>query len=594
VAGDWSTNALDGLRLGHLAMFQGVNGSVFPSAAAQVGIFEGADDGFARESAINRLARLATEEAATLDLTWRDGDVSRASEAMGPQRVDTLVSLLEQIPETDGGILYERRDRLGLEYRDRATLYNQAPTLVLNYTQRGHIAPPLEPAERAVDVTNDVTVQRIGGSTGRAVIERGPLSVQPPPNGVGEQAQQYQVSAGSDGQLEQLAAWRASLGTYDGAHFVSVKVLLHAAPDLVPAVLATDVGDVIRLTNLPHYQSPDPVDLIVEGYAERWPSPLEWEITYTCSPGGPWVVGILEDPVWGRLDTDGAVLGAAATDTATALEVHTDTAVGPRWIDSATYPTQFPFGVKFGGERATCTAVVNRSDTFGRTVSNTWGTSSSGQAWTENGGAGSDRSVNGSRGVITLAGTVSTVRFQRLVTTAVADCEVRVRMSASAVATGASAIPAVLLRYVDASTFYRARVHFSTGGSMFVSISRDTTQIGSSPSLPYTYSAGSEYEVRVRLVGHTVQMRVWPVGQAEPAVWHHTETVVTNPIAAGGIGVTGSAFAGLTNVGLELRFDQFEVVTPQLMTVTRSVNGITKPHAAGTALSLANPMRLAL
>ncbi|MFF8290420.1 hypothetical protein ACF068_14495 [Streptomyces sp. NPDC016309] len=593
VAGDWSTSALDGLRLGHVAMFQGVNGTLFPAASAPVTIFEGADDGFARETAINRLARLAGEESATLDVTWRDGDASRASEAMGPQRVDTLVSLLEQVPETDGGILYERRDRLGLEYRDRATLYNQTPTLVLDYTAR-HIAPPLEPAERAVDVVNDVTVQRIGGSAGRAVIGTGPLSVQPPPDGVGVKDQQVSVSAGSDGQLEQLAAWRASLGTYDGAHFVQVKVLLHAAPELIPSVLATDVGDVIRLTSLPYYQSPDSVDLIVEGYTERWPSPLEWEITYTCSPGGPWVVGVLEDPVLGRLDTDGAVLGAAATQSATTLEVHTDTAVGPRWIDSATYPTQFPFSVQFGGERATCTAVVNRADSFTRTQSNGWGTASSGQAWAETAGTAADRSVNGSRGVIVLSPAVSTVRFQRLVTAAVADAEVRVRMSVSAVATGASAIPAVLLRYVDAATFYRARVHFGTGGGMFVSISRDTTQIGGSPALPYTYTAGAEYEVRVRLVGHTIQMRVWPVGQAEPPVWHHTETVVTNPITAGGIGVTGSAFAGLTNVGMELRFDQFEVVTPQLMTVTRSVNGIVKPHAAGTPLSLSNPMRLAL
>lgn len=594
VAGDWPTNALEGLRLGHVAMFQGVNGAMFPASSAQVTIFEGADDGFARETAIARLRRLAAEEAPTLDLSVRDGDLSRESEAMGPQRVDTLVSLLEQVPETDGGVLLERRDRLGLEYRDRATLYNQSPTLTLDYAQRGHIAPPLEPAERAADVVNDVTVQRIGGSTGRAVIERGPLSVQPPPDGVGVQDQQVSVSAGTDGQLKQLAAWRASLGTYDGAHFVSVKVLLHAAPGLIPGVLATDVGDVIRLVNLPHYQSPDPIDLIVEGYTERWPSPLEWEITYTCSPGGPWVVGVLEDPVWGRLDTDGAVLGAAATDSATALEVHTDTAVGPRWIDSATYGAQFPFDVKFGGERATCTAVVNRADQFTRTLSGTWGTSTSGQTWVETGAAASDRSVNGTRGVITLTPSVTIVRFQRLVTTAVADCEVRVRMSVSAVATGAAAIPAVLLRYVDASNFYRARVHFGTGGSMSVSITRDTTQIGSAPALPYTYSAGAEFEVRVRLVGHTIQIKVWPVGSTEPVAWNHTETVVTNLIAAGGIGVTGSSFTGLTNTNLELRFDQFEVVTPQLMTVTRSLNGIVKAHAAGTALSLADPMRLAL
>jgi hypothetical protein len=249
--------------------------------------------------------------------------------------------------------------------------------------------------------------------------------------------------------------------------------------------------------------------------------------------------------------------------------------------------------VRAGGERLTVSAITNRVDTFGRSVSTTWGTSSSGAVWAESGGAASDRSVNGSRGVITLAGTPSTLRFQRIVTTPVADAEVRVRLSVSAVATGASAVPGVLLRYVDAATFYRARIHFATGGGMFVSITRDTTQIGASPALPYTYTAGAEYELRVRLVGHTIQMKVWPVGQAEPIAWNHTETVVTNTIAAGQIGVTASSFAGLTNVNLQLLYDAFEVVTPQQFTVVRSVNGISKAHASGTPVSLQNPMRLA-
>jgi hypothetical protein len=581
--------ATEGMALGHLSVYDVAGSSTTPG----VSIYDGADDGFAGESAIDRLYRLTTEE--NVPLRWIDGDITRGSEAMGPQRPGTLPDLLQECADSDGGILFEDRERLGLIYRDRSSLYNQTARLTLDYSggDREVKEGSLLPTEDLAGVFNDETVTRVGGSSAHVVLEEGRLSVQDPPDGVGVRDEQVELSLALDEQAEQIAAWRLHLGTWDEPRYPSVPVQLHAARHLIPDVLALTIGDRAEIVNMPKDEAPDDLALLVQGY-EHTLSLTRWDWVANCTPGEPWTVGVVEDPVLGRLDTDGAVLGAAATSSATTLEVHTDTAVGPRWVDSAGYPGEFPFDVRAGGERMTVSAITNRADSFTRSVSNSWGTSSSGQAWAENGGAVADRSVNGSRGVIVLNPAVSTVRFQRLVTTAVADCEVLVRMSASAVATGASAIPAVLLRYVDASTFYRARIHFGTGGSMFASISRDTTQIGGSPSLPYTYTAGAEFEVRVRLVGHTIQIRVWPVGQTEPAVWHHTETVVTNPIPAGGIGVTGSAFAGLTNVGLQLLFDQFEVVTPQLFTVVRSVNGISKAHAAGTDVSLQDPMRLAL
>ncbi|MHC3391290.1 hypothetical protein ACLQ2E_17820 [Streptomyces lavendulocolor] len=580
--------ATEGMTLGHLAVFDVAGTSTTPG----VTIYDGADDGFAGESAIDRLYRLTTEEA--VPFRWVDGDITQGSEAMGPQRPGTLPDLLQECADTDGGILYEDRERLGLVYRDRSSLYNQTTRLTLDYSGgSGDVKEgELLPSEDIAHIFNDVTVTRLGGSSAHLVLEEGRLSVQDPPDGVGVRDEQVERSLALDTQAEQIAAWRLHLGTWDEARYPSVPVQLHKAKHLIPDVLALTIGDRAEIVNMPKDEAPDDLVLLVQGY-EHTLSLTRWDWVANCTPGRPWDVGILEDSVLGRLDTDGAVLGAAADAAATALEVHSDTAVGPRWVDSAGYPAEFPFDVRAGGERMTVSAITNRADTFTRTVSNTWDTSSSGIVWAESGGAASDRSVTGTRGVITLASGVSTLRFQRLVTTPVADAEVRVRLSVSAVATGASAVPGVLLRYVDGNTYYRARVHFGTGGSMFVSVTRDTTQIGASPALPYTYSAGSEYELRVRLAGHTVQMKVWPVGTAEPGAWNHTETVVTNTIPAGQVGVTGSAFAGLTNVGLQLLYDQFEVVTPQRFTVVRAVNGISKAHAAGTDVSLQDPMRLA-
>ncbi|MEU8886746.1 hypothetical protein [Streptomyces sp. NPDC048442] len=591
VSASWGAWA-DGVSFGHLGVWNGVSPPWTPAAAA-ITIYNGADDGFQGESALDRMRRLAVEES--IPLRTYDGDTLIASERLGPQRPAPMLTLLEECAAADGGVLHEDRERLGLRYRDRSSLYGQTPALVLDYTA-GEVAPPLEPVEDDSRLRNDVTVTRSGGSAGRVVLETGPLSVQPPPAGVGLYDETVTLSLYKDEQAAQQAAWRLYLGTVDGVRVPSVHVQLHAAPQLVPAVLGLDVGDLVRIVNVPAWVGSGTLDLIVEGYQEEI-GVRTWDVVFACSPGAPWTVGEVEDPVVGRADTDSSVVAAAVTSSATVLPVAVT--AGPRWVQSAaglpgSTPAELPVDVQVGGEVVRATAIEPWGwDSFGRSVAASWGTATSGRAWTETGGVAADRSVDGSRGVVTLTANPTTVRFQ---TTdgAVGDAEVRVRMSASAVATGASMIPAVLLRYVNGSTYYRARLHFGTAGAMFLSVSRDTTQVGSAPTLPWTYTAGDEFEVRVTLTGHTISMRVWPVGTEEPVGWHLTETIMADTIAAGAIGLTASAFAGTTNVAPQLRFDQFEITNPQRFTVARSINGIAKAHQAGSDVRLAQPSITAL
>ncbi|MET9510753.1 hypothetical protein ABZX62_20225 [Streptomyces flavidovirens] len=581
VTASWAS-ALDGMVVGHVAVWNGVSGTVTPPAAG-VTTYESADSGFAGESAIVRLRRLATEE--TVSLTAYDGDGTVDSEFMGPQRADTLLTLLEECEASDGGILYEDRDSTGLKYRDRSSLYNQAPVLTVPY---GQLAPPLEPVDDDQTIRNDVTRERIGGSSGRVVIEEGPLSVLPPDEGgVGIYDESVSLSLANDDQPVQIAGWAAHLGTWDEARYPSVRLYLHKHPALISQILDLDVGDVIRITDLPSFLPPGPIDLMVQGYREVV-GPLLWEITLFCEPAGPWKVGVVDDPVLGRADTDGSTLGTAAVATATALEVHSD--VGPVWTTTL---SDFPMDLRVGGEVITVSAVSNRTDTFTRTVTNSWGTSSSGHLWTEVGGIAADRSVDGARGVITLSAPVSTIRFQTTVGD-IADCEIRCRMSAGQVSTGGSMLLSVLVRYLNTSDFYRARLHFGTSGAMSASVTRGNTQVGSTTTLSNTYAAGTEFDVRVLLTGHKIQMRVWRVGTEEPALWHHEGTITSNTIASGAVGVSASAFAENTNVNPLAKFDSFQVINPQRFTVTRSVNGIVKPHPAGTDVRLAQPTIVAL
>ncbi|MFF4177657.1 carbohydrate binding domain-containing protein [Streptomyces sp. NPDC001750] len=327
VTGTWGSGT-QGMAIGHLSVY------TTPSTADRqpgTNTAAGADRGYARESTLDRLRRLAAEEPTLRLVTWT-GDTTVGSEAMGPQGQDELMDLIAECAESDDGVLYERMDRLGLVYRDRATLYNQTPALVLDYAS-GDVAPPLEPVDDDAAVRNDVTVSREGGSSGRAVVEDGPLSVRPPEEGgVGVYEEAMTLSLGSDDQAQPIAAWRAHLGTWDEARYPTVRLLLHRRPGLIPAVLGLRPGDLVRIVNPPHFTGPGPLDLLVR-QIQHQPRPRAWEVTLACTPAGPYRIGVVGDPVLGRADTDGSSLVSAVTATSTTLSVATPT--GPVWVTAA-------------------------------------------------------------------------------------------------------------------------------------------------------------------------------------------------------------------------------------------------------------------
>lgn len=566
ITANWGPKT-EGWAVGHLA--------VLPIAESS--LYTGSDLAYAGETAWARMLRLANEES--VPMARIAGPLP--TERVGPQRPETLLALLQKAAEADGGMLLEDRARTGLVYRDRSSLYTQEPALTLVYGAPG-LAPPLEPVDDDTATRNDITVTRDGGSSARAVLEEGPLSVQAPPDGIGVYDESVTLSLADDVQPIPHAYWRLHLGTYDGARYPSVRVLLHKAPHLIPAVIALREGDLLRLQGLPPWVAYGDVDLIVTGYSEVM-LPRTWEIVFTCEPAGPWMTAKADHPTYGKADTDGCVLSAAATDTATVLEV---ASAGLPWTED---PAEMPIALDVGGEEVAVTAGTSPyTDLFTRSVASGWGSTASGLAWTSVSGTASDRSVNGARALVTLAAAPTTLRFQTL-TGPMRDVDVRARMSVSAVATGASMVPGVLLRYTGTGDYYRSRVHFGTGGAMFVSATRDTTQVTDSIALPYTYIAGDEFETRTRLDGHRIRMRVWPVGSAEPQFWHMDHELTTGLIETGAVGLVASAFSGNSNVSPELRFDAFEIVGAQRLTVTRSVNDVVKPHAAGTAVRLARP-----
>ncbi|MFH8993252.1 hypothetical protein [Streptomyces sp. NPDC017940] len=354
----WQGNVVGGVvgRITHVTVGGGASGEVAVGHVALANRHSAYADtgsamiGWQGENAHARIQRLAREEQ--IPLAYR-GSATATPTRIGAQSVATLLDLVQDAADADEGRFYEPRDRLGLAFRTRATHYTQPPMLTLDYAAREVVAP-LEPVDDDQTVRNDITVQRSGGSSARAVRETGPLSVQAPPDGIGRYAEQITANLATDEQCPPVAWWKLHRGTWDAPRYPAVTVALHEAPHLAGPAAAVDAGHRIALTHSPPWLPPERVELLVEGYTETL-GVRTWEITFGCSAGGPWLVATTDDPEYATAGPDDCTLAAPLDRDATTCDVTTTS--GPAWPLSSRHPDLYPVAVRIGGEQLAITAV---------------------------------------------------------------------------------------------------------------------------------------------------------------------------------------------------------------------------------------------
>jgi hypothetical protein len=329
--------------------------------ADDTGFLVGTNDalvGWQRETAGRRIKRLCGEEGVAFAQV---GDLDDTA-VMGPQAMATFLALLQECAGTDLGVLYEPRDTLGLAYRTRTSMTNQTPALALDYTD-GVFSQIPEPVDDDQLVRNDVTVKRPGGSSSRAVLEAGALSVQAPPDGIGTYDTTDDVNVVADGFLANQAAWRLALGTVDEARYPRLALHLHrpsfaADAALIAAAHAVDLGDRVDIDNLPDWVNHNLVSQIAQGFRERLSNFLH-DIEINVSPYSPFQVAEYEAAEGGtyRYDTAGSSLTAdfdAGTDTSMSVDVD----IEPLWTTDG---DEVPFDIECGGVRLTVTAISGSS-----------------------------------------------------------------------------------------------------------------------------------------------------------------------------------------------------------------------------------------
>jgi hypothetical protein len=551
--------------------------------------------GYDGEQAHTRFLRLCAEEnvPATCGATQ--------SQAMGPQlATKTLLELLRELEATDQAFLYEDTFH-GLVLQSHTERENLPVTLALTYTTPGHVAPPLEPTDDDQDAINDVEVAREGGSSSQ-LAEEDPAVELSVPN-IGRRAESQTYSLHTDAQAYHLAGWRLHMGTSPGYRFPTVALNLAAGLDLIDTVLSADLAHRLTIADPPDDIGPDLVDLVTEGYAETLEQ-FGWDVTANCSLFGPHRVFVLAEDS----DDTGEFLGRLVPDTCYSVDAHDsdDTAwlvfTDPYWTRTADdLPCDvltIPDGSGSGGEVMALTALESSGeDAFFRVEAAGWGTADSGQAWTVvpgGGGADADFEVTTTpNGHARITPSALATDYKAVLDVGGHDRDASMELAVVTLPASGTLRIGVVARYADTSNFVHAELRIATTGLMDLRVVQrvagSATTLLTMPMGGYVLAVNTKWTVRVKVVGSTVKARAWLTSGAEPSWWCQTTTAVDEGTSVGAF--CRNDTAATTHI---FRYDGLDVREPANWTVTRSVNEVTKSHAASSAIEVADPMVLAL
>lgn len=317
--------------------------------------------GYPGESPASRIERVCAEN--NVPVLFVDSSSYTEEVGMGPQKADTLISILRDCEKTGQHILFEwnetYNDQPSLLVRTRLSQFNQDPWITLDYAAH-ELGDALEPLDDDSNTVNDFTLSREDGLKVHASVDSGPKSTLDPPNGVGQYSSSDTISLDSDDNLLDHAMWRLHLGTVDEARYPQITLYLHHPSwtnDQLTAIYNLDAGDRIVITNVPSPpMPPDDISLLVRGYEETIDQ-FEHVMVINCVPESPYHIGLLDDTVK-RLDTDGSTtVNDFVSGTDTTLIVATSDSNDPPWIDSTNHPSDFPFNLSVGGVILEVTAI---------------------------------------------------------------------------------------------------------------------------------------------------------------------------------------------------------------------------------------------
>lgn len=201
------------------------------------------------------------------------------------------------------------------------------------------------------------------------------------------------------------------------------------------------------------------------------------------------------------------------------------------------------------------------TDTFDRTETDEWG-----DDYTCEGGAAANFDVAAGVGTIALTTTNVTRRAFRNDVDQV-DSDATIVFDVPAVATGATYTVGLMPRYIDVSNYLRIDARYQTDGNVILrvmeQVAGSATNITSTSTID-SYTAGSDWNLRVQAQGNRMRAKLWEVGDTEPAAWHAQSVLTSDALAAasGSHGVRCIAETGNTNAGLIISVTSYTIASP--------------------------------
>lgn len=289
----YGTSVNTGWAFGHIALYTDPTVVTVPNITDNANALDGIDG----ELSGTRMIRLSRQVNIPFELIGDEADTIPC----GPQPQGTYLQIMQITADADQGILRDARDALALEYITRTNLLNKPRTLAYSHSN-AHDMESFQVVDDDKVVRNKITARRIGGSFALATVTEGGTSISEPPDGIGEYPEDLSWNLHSDEQLLAFAGWRALIKGWDEARYPATAIWrerdeIASVPTLDAATLAMDIGDRYTITDPPDDLPPDDIELLTQGYEELLAN-FEHKITFDGTAARPY--DILE------LDTDDA------------------------------------------------------------------------------------------------------------------------------------------------------------------------------------------------------------------------------------------------------------------------------------------------
>lgn len=336
------------MSIGHLSLWTGIAGTNLIRLAAQ---------GQVGETGSTRIDRVSDENTITLSVR---GTHSAGNGTLGAQPQGSLLDVYQDAADSDGGMLFDTRDSLGISYVTRMSLYNQLPSVDFAWS---NFQEQPAPNVRNTLLRNDVEVSRPAGTRSRVTIPDGDTrhyTTQTPGStgttdviGVGVRDTSFTINTETDAQTRHQASWYAHILAHKSTRIDDLEVELSRATfetntTLRDQILDLDIGRFVRLSGQPTWVPPESIELLVHGYRELMDK-FTHQIIFQTASALPWEVEIL--------DTGGMTLAAPITSGSTSLKL--GTSLGP---EGSTITE--PYHVSTGGEAMTVTALTTDTPAY--------------------------------------------------------------------------------------------------------------------------------------------------------------------------------------------------------------------------------------